>query len=248
MSARLTILVLALAGLGAAAAAHPPAQLENAPYDGRFTFVRLRFATSMDLSSFRVGREPWWAHDYPRAERNLMQILEAITELRPYMGGGNVLAADDPELFKYPVAYICEVGYWNPTDAEVEGLRNYLKKGGFLIVDDFRGGHLYNFVHQIQRVLPGAELVELDASHPIFHSFFDIDSLELRDMNYWRYEPVWFGIFEDNDPQKRLLAVINYNNDLGEYWEFSDAGFLPVDLSNEAYKFGVNYIIYAMTH
>jgi len=174
--------------------------------------------------------------------------VEAITELRPYMDGGNVLAADDPELFKYPVAYICEVGYWNPTDAEVEGLRNYLKKGGFLIVDDFRGGHLDNFVTQMQRVLPGAELVELDASHPIFHSFFDIESLELRDMNYWRYEPVWLGIFEDNDPQKRLLAVINYNNDLGEYWEFSDAGFLPVDLSNEAFKFGVNYIIYAMTH
>ena len=94
-------------------------------------------------------------------------------------------------------------------------------------------------------VLPDARWVPLDVSHPIFHSFFDINSLEVEGY----YGPTeWTGIFEDNDPGKRLLAVANYNHDLGELWEFSDTGYVPVDLSNEAYKFGVNYVMYAMTH
>ncbi len=38
------------------------------------------------------------------------------------------------------------------------------------------------------------------------------------------------------------MAMANYNHDLGEFWEFSDTGCVPVDLSNEAYKFGVNYV------
>ena len=65
---------------------------------------------------------------------------------------------------------------------------------------------------------------------------------------YGDLPPAWYGVFEDNDPAKRLLLVANDNNDLGEYWEFSDTGWVPIDLSNEAYKFGVNYIIYGMTH
>ncbi|HEV2131355.1 MAG TPA: DUF4159 domain-containing protein [Longimicrobiaceae bacterium] len=222
------------------------AQNHNTPYDGSFTFVRLRFTPSR--GGFFGGREPPWAHDYPRAERNLMRILDEITQITPFLGGGNVLTADDPELFKYPVAYICEPGYWTPTDAEVEGLRNYLLKGGFLIVDDFRGDDLYNFEVQIRRVLPDAQLVELDVSHPVFNSFFEIHSLDFSAPTFRQYRPVYFGIFEDNDPAGRLLAVVNYNNDIGDYWEWSDVGFMPIELSNEAYKLGVNYIVYAMTH
>ena len=60
--------------------------------------------------------------------------------------------------------------------------------------------------------------------------------------------PQYLGLFEDNDPTKRLAVIANYNNDIGEYWEFSDVGWYPIDLSNEAYKLGVNYVIYAMTH
>ena len=56
------------------------------------------------------------------------------------------------------------------------------------------------------------------------------------------------GFYVDNDPTKRMLAVANHNNDLGELWEYSAEGFFPVDLTNEAYKFGVNYVMYAMTH
>ena len=44
------------------------------------------------------------------------------------------------------------------------------------------------------------------------------------------------------------MVVANHDNDVAEYWEFSDTGMFSVDLSNEAYKLGVNYMVYAVTH
>ena len=160
---------------------------------------------------------------------------------------GQKLTLDDPELHTFPIAYMSEPGFWTLSDKEAEGLRAYLHKGGFVIFDDFRGWDLDNFQAQIRRALPESRLVELDATHPIFHSFFEINSLEFVQY-YDRGKPVFYGIFEDNDPKKRLMVIANYNNDLGEYWEFSDTGFVSIDLSNEAYKYAVNYMIYAMTH
>lgn len=221
----------------------------NTRYDGRFTFVRLRYAPLPGFSGgggyFRGDLK--WDHDYPRAERNLTRILAEITALQPYVGGGNILTVDDPELFRYPVAYLVEPGFWSLTSEEAESLRNYLLKGGFLIIDDFAGGHWINFEQRMRDVLPDGRLVRLEPSHPIFHAFFDIDQLDHRHP-YWDYKSEFYGIFEDNDEKQRLMVVVNYNNDIGESWEWSDTGFIPIDLSNEAYKLGVNYIVYGLTH
>ena len=92
-----------------------------------------------------------------------------------------------------------------------------------------------------------ARLVRLDTSHPIFDSFFRITTLDYRHP-YFGHPSEFYGIFEDNDPSKRLMVIVNYNNDIGDYWEWSDAGFVPIELSNEAYKLGVNYLMYALTH
>ena len=124
---------------------------------------------------------------------------------------------------------------------------DYLRKGGFILFDDFRDDHWYNLEAQMKRALPEGRWLPLDAKHQVFHSFFEIDALDLL-TSYGPHKPEYFGMFEGNDPQKRLLAVANFNNDLGEYWEFSDQGIDPVDLSNEAYKFGVNYFIYGLIH
>ena len=243
-------LAAAAAGVGAAAGAAADVTPGNTGYDGRFVFVRLSYDMTRrgGGGGFFFGRDIPWAHDYPRAERNLTKILSEVTAVVPFQGpnGGNVLPLDDPELHKFPFAYMSEPGYWTMSDQEARGLHAYLNKGGFLIFDDFRGDHWDNFESQLRRVLPEARLVELDVSHPIFHSFFDIETLEMA----WMYNlpPRFYGVFEDNDPNQRLMVVANYNNDIGEYWEYSDTGWLPIDLSNEAYKFGVNYVMYAMTH
>jgi len=220
----------------------------NAPYDGRYHFVRIRYTPSWEGMRYVQGGGPSWAHDYPRGERNFTKILDETTFIRPLTEGSNVLTLDDPRLFDYPIAYIIEVAAWNPTDAEVRGLHDYLLKGGFLIVDDFRfSPALDNLEFQMNRVLPGVQLIQLDGSHEIFDSFFRVDPHQVIPP-YGPQDPVWYGIFEDNDRGKRLMAIINYDNDISEYWEFSDRGYYPIDLSNEAYKLGVNYIIYGMTH
>ena len=223
------------------AAIDPETRVE---YDGRFAFVRLRYGGFGD--GFR--REPPWAHDYPRAERHLMRILKEITFVDLHLDESNILALDDPELFNYPIAYMSEPGYWTMSDEEVAAMRQYFEKGGFLIFDDFRAEHWINFEAQMRRVLPQGRLVELDAKSPIFNSFFEIPSLDFVQMYDQGLKATFHGIYEDNDPRKRLLLIANYNNDIGEYWEFSDQGYVPIDLSNEAYKFGVNYVVYALTH
>jgi hypothetical protein len=274
-------LILVAAALGVAASgprwfprgeggtlAPPPAPLrqeveEGPPYNGKFTFVRIKYGDyEADLRSFgfrgrRGGgrrRQAPWEHDYPRAETNFAKIVEATTFIDTYTEGasGRVLTLDDPELFKYPIASIIEVGYWDPSDAQILNLRNWLLKGGFLIVDDTRqdrGYEYQNFASHMRRALPEYEIQSVPPNHEIYDSFFRIEDPQALVPPYGRYEAVYLGIFEDNDPVNgRLMVMINFNTDLQEYWEFSDRGYYPIDLSNEAYKFGVNYLVYAFTH
>jgi hypothetical protein len=100
----------------------------------------------------------------------------------------------------------------------------------------------------MRRVLPDGRFVDIGPSDAVFDSFFKIESLDIIPQDYDQGRPVIRGMFEDNDPHKRLLLIANFNTDISEYWEFSDTGFKPIDESNEAYKLGVNYIIYGMTH
>ena len=218
---------------------------ENQPYDGRLTFIRLRYTMGF---YGRRGWEPPWAHDYPTADTHMMKILNELTLARPRMDGSNVHSLADPELHKYPIAYMSEPGFWSMDEDEVKGLRSYLMKGGFIMFDDFRGRDWDNLQDQMRLVFPQGQWVELDASHPIFHSFFEITDPHTMTPPYGGMPPMFFAMFENNDRGGRVMAMANVNNDLGEYWEFSDTGYAPVDLSNEAYKFGVNYFIYALTH
>ena len=209
-------------------------------YDSRFAFTRIRYGT-------RVGGNGGWEHDYPQADRNFAAILDYTTHMRVHLNGSNIFDLDDPRIFENPVIYLSEPGGWTTDEAEATNLRKYLLKGGFIIFDDFREWDWDNLVEQMRRVLPQAQWVELDSSHPIFHSFFEIDDLTYL-TSYGNRMPTYWGIFEENDRNKRLIALANRDNDLGEYWEFSDTGYAPVDLSNQAYKFGVNYFIYGLTH
>lgn len=223
----------------------------NAPYDGRYHFVRIRYTPDPNRSTGRPSfgwDDPMWIHDYPRAERNLLKIIQETTLMDPKDDNYNALTADDPELMKYPVAYICEVGAWNPTAAEASGLRDWLLKGGFLIVDDFRGPRdLAYFESNFRRIIPGAQFIELDKTLPIFDSFFRIDPDSVIPP-YGPRTPVYYGVFEDNDPGKRIMMVVDYDNDIGEYWEWSNTGYYPIDLTNEGYKLAINYVIYGLTH
>jgi hypothetical protein len=131
------IVTAALVAVGALGDARLTAPLEaqrymhfepNVPYDGRFTFVRVKYVVR-----WRSG----WEFDYPAMERNFMKLADELTTLHPHVDGSNIHTFDDPALLRYPIAYLSEPGGWYLDDRETEGLRNYLAKGGFLWVDDF---------------------------------------------------------------------------------------------------------------
>jgi len=221
----------------------------NVRYDGKFVFVRMSYAWS-------GGRGAPWAHDYPVGEEHFLKILTSISNVDAHVDASSIMHFSDPELFKFPVAYLVEPGFWYMSESDVTNLRAYLQKGGFLIVDDFpfrTNGRIDtwgNFEEQMSRVFPEGKWVELtDASHPIFHSFFEVNDLGIVPQAYQLGDkPRFMALFEDNDPKKRMLCIANYQNDLSEFWEFSEEGRYLVQDSNEAYKVGVNQFIYGITH
>jgi hypothetical protein len=229
-----------------------PAPPQNLPYDGRFTFARLVYECAPGCFYYR--NEPSWEHGYPDAEMNLMAIIATVTSIRPRRDMTRTVAIDDPTLFHYPVSYMTESGYWVMPDKEADVLRKYLRKGGFLILDDTRDGFspgnmgYANIEANFKRIFPELRFVDLTVAHPIFHSFFDIPSFDVVHQYYDRGPPVFRAIFEDNDPSKRIMVLLNFNTDVSNFWEFSAQGFVPVEESNEAYKLGVNYLVYALTH
>jgi len=146
--------------------------ISTADYDGRFSFVRLRYGGGTDLAAGRFSRrEPPWAHDFPRADFNFLKILGELTLVRSVVDQGNIRDLDDPDLALFPVAYMSEPGFWVMDEAEMAGFRAYLQKGGFVIFDDFRENHMSNLIAQMKRVLPELSFQRLDATHPIFTLF-----------------------------------------------------------------------------
>jgi hypothetical protein len=210
-------------------------------YDGRFTIVRLWY-----------DNYGGWSFDYPDMEQNLTLILKELTAIRARPDGSNIFRMDDPELLNFPVAYLSEPGYWYPTDSEALGLRTYLAKGGFLIVDDFHFEEEWRvFEAAMKKVLPDARIDRLQKPHMVFDTFFSIKSLDVPYPGRLGENGLmgeFYGIHEGNDPSNRLMVVINYNMDIGDYMEHSGRGWYAVDPTNEAFKFGVNYFIYGLTH
>ena len=227
--------------LGAAAASDPSAT-------GKVTLARLRWGSDFSFSR-RGGFSSAWNHDYPRAEQHLSMIIKDLTLVDIRTEADVVLGLDHPDLFNYPIALMWEPGFWNLTDGEAESFRSYLLKGGFAIFEDFDGREQWNtFEGQMRRVLPDGRLVKLDKTHPIFDSFFRIQDIDAIVHPMYGITPSYYGIFEQNDPSRRLMVVANFDNDVPEYWEWSGQGLFPFDMSNEAYKLGVNYVVYGLTH
>jgi hypothetical protein len=216
---------------------------------GRFTFARARYdMTFVGGFSPHLGDGGYpWSHDYPTAGRHLMKIMHEISKVDVTLDTNEpIFSFDDPDIFKYPFVYLCEVGFMELNEKQLAGLREYCLRGGFVMVDDFRGDYqLYVLKNNLQKAFPEYGMRRLDATHPIFNCFFSIKSLDLRPMYGGGATPEFWGVEDDTG---RLMAVINYNYDMSDYWQWSDNPFMPIEETNESYKFGVNYIVYALTH
>lgn len=212
-----------------------------------FQFVRIRYNEFLGFGSSWNPNGPPWFHDYPRAERNFLKILLEVTTIETTPESYIILDLDDPAIWDYPFVYVSEPGYWNVTEEEVTNLREYIKRGGFMVFDDFRARDEWNnLVEAMKRVDPAKTWVKLDLSHPIFHCFYDIETLYMEPPYRLpgQENPTWWGWMDEGG---NMQAIANRDNDIGDYWEWSDEDINPLN-SNEAYKFGINEVIYALTH
>ena len=210
-----------------AAAPRAPDALPNTPYDGKFTFVRIRFNPGGMSGDGRVRLTaiPRWNHDYPRAEGHFGKLLSELSLVPTYLGGGNVLTFDDPELFKFPIAYLTEPGSGPVKPKETEGCAPGWPRAASSSWTISWGttGTTSRLSSRWSCPMPGWCKLDVTIRSSIRSSASSRWTSITRTSRAAHSE--FFGVFEDNDPNRRLMIVVNYNNDLAEYWECSDTDF-----------------------
>lgn len=220
--------------------------------EAEFHMARLAY-DGRGCAGSRGWCNPMWAIDYPYAEAHFLPALERMTRIDVAADSQHLQLQDD-RIFDYPWLFVQQVaqGRWRPSQAEVERLREYLLRGGFLVVDDFHGEAEWRWFEEIaRRILPGRPIVDIPQDDMLMNILFSLDERTQipgeRHLGWQRMQgpPHWRGIY---DERGRLLVAINHNIDMGDAWEHADDAHYPAPMTATAYRFGVNYVIYAMTH
>jgi hypothetical protein len=237
------------------------------PRDGEFHFLRVEYT---DLPQYHWGwgwssREGtgtgWWLVDWPAAENHFSAGLQRLTRID--VGDPRHLRLTDERLFDYPWIYATQTGWWGLTDAETSRLREYLLRGGFLVVDDFWGPEQWEvFRRTMDRVFPKQPITDIAESDAVMHVHYDIWEKDRTfipgSRHLWRgpggtveivqpegTSPAWRAIYDDKN---RMVVAVNFNTDVADAWEFADVPYYPEAMTALAYRYGINYVIYAMTH
>ena len=216
------------------------------PNNTEFRIARVRFTSHGPGRGPRGNHHiPGWGHDYPDAEEHILQVASEATGINLNRDSYVIVNLDSDDLYKYPFAYFSEVGEMTMTDNEVRHLREFFNRGGFAIADDLDEESFQWFANEMRKAFPDRNFVQLDVSHSIFHSYYDIPTLDVSPP-YEQTGPTRFmGYFDDYG---RLCMLVHANNDLGDYWEWIDQPQYPLPPSTEALRFGINYLVYSLTH
>jgi hypothetical protein len=234
------------------------------PRNAEFHFLRLEYT---DLPQYHrrwgyTSRDGlgtgWWLVDWPAADNHFTYGIERLTRID--IGDPRHLRLLDDKIFDYPWIYATQTGWWNLSDKETDRLREYLLRGGFLMTDDFWGPGREQwdvFAETMNRVFPGKQIAEIDESDSSMHVLYDIREKDRTFIPGSRHlrgghvvqpagtNPEWHAL---NDDRGRMVVAINYNTDIGDAWEFADVPYYPEQMTALAYRYGINYIIYAMSH
>jgi hypothetical protein len=214
----------------------------NNPPNTEFVLARWHYGTG------RYG-SGGWLHDYPTAEEHILQIMKETSMIDAERMSYRIVELSSPDVFQYPFSYVSEPGEMFLTDQEVVNLREYINRGGFVMVDDFggQGGgrpEFERFRSNLLRAFPDRDLIPITDDSPLLHIFYDIDSLNtVHPMT--GVKSIFYGY---PDGRGGLSMVVCYNNDVGDFWEYIDQPYYPVKPSSEALKLGLNFVMYAMTH
>jgi len=214
-----------------------------------FAFARLRYQ-----SGRRRGWYQSWGIDSNKAERLFVQGVRRLTRVDT-RSVEQMIDVNSDEMFNWPWMYAVAVGDWYLSDAQIGRLKKFFDRGGFLMVDDFHSEQEWaNFMAGITRAIPGGTLIEIENDHPIFQIVYDLSGrYRVPGANVVRsgqverggIDPRWRAIV---DAKGRVQVAICFNMDLGDAWEFADDPWYPEMYASMAYRMGINYILYAMTH
>jgi hypothetical protein len=187
----------------------------------------------------------WW-HDYPAAEQHINQIMSEATGLNVERMSYRIVQLDSDDVFKYPFGYISEPGMMRLSEEEVKNFREFVDRGGFVMLDDFDNARQFEIMREnIERVFPDKPLVHLKGDHNILRTYYSIDSLYVMSPYNVGAAAEFWGI---NDDDGTLRVIICFNNDVGDFWEYIDQPQYALKPSAEALRLGINFVLYALTH
>jgi hypothetical protein len=252
--------VILLAMVAAIVNGQPVRGAVSAPPEAEFHMARLVYTVATGGGRGLGGGPgvPWWAIDYPEAEYHFLRGLRRLTRIDTSDDSRHLPLLDDA-LFDYPWLFAQQPGHWRLDDRETARLREYLLRGGFLVVDDFHGEYDWQvFNEAIRRVFPDRSVVDIPADDTLLHVLYELNQrTQIPGRRHLRRgtggqivaemqgTPRWRGIYDDAG---RLLVAINFNMDMGDAWEHADDPVYPEPMTALAYRFGINYLLYAMTH
>lgn len=217
--------------------------------EAEFAWGRLRYHSSMD----RPYRSRWGI-DANKSDRQFIQGLRRLTRIEA-RSVEHIVNIDSDEMFNWPILYAVGIGDWTLNDDQVQRLRRYFERGGFLMVDDFHNEREWaGFMSGVNRIFPGRPAEDLPPDDPIFHTVYDLtERVRVPGLNVVHgsqierggVDPHWRAVRDDRG---RVAIAICFNMDLGDAWEWADIAEYPERYATEAYRLGVNYVVYAMTH
>lgn len=181
-----------------------------------------------------------WYND-PSAVPNLMRYIKEKTGIAT-PEKEEIVEAASPTIFQYRFVFMTGHGNVRFTEAELENLRAYLKSGGFIYVDDDYGMDK-SFRREAKRFFSGTDLVELPYSHPIFNIFFKFPNGAPKTHEHDNQPPQTFGLFYDN----RLVLLYTYESNPSDGWADPEIHNDPPEKREEAFQFGTNIVLYAIT-
>jgi hypothetical protein len=231
---------------------------------GEFVTGRLMYPSSVRMgrrgfsSSWETGGTSW-AVDYPKGDRTFVSLLERFTTINTRSVEQAVNLDWDDDVYNWPFLIVGLAGYWQLTDSQVEKLREYLLRGGFLFADSFFDSNSwYGFSLGMERIFPDRPIVDLTGDHPVFNTVYEIPALaetQIPNMNSLMrggggylgdgYVPHWRGILDDDG---RLMVLIAFNNDVSDSWQWADDPRYPHEKINLGLRLAVNIAVYTLTH
>ncbi len=221
----------------------------------RFVRIKYHYVTEDSRASQEFIGEPWLI-DGPAGEQNLSRRLKTATSID--VQDPIVLTLEDPRLFEHPWIYFVEPGNLQLSPSEAAILREFLLRGGTAYFDDFHGPFEWqHFADQMAQVFPDRPIVDVPDSHPVFSCFYKIAGYpQVAGLGSFMAGRTWEkGGFVAHlrtiyDDAQRMMVYINWNTDMGDGWEWSNAEEYPgyIKHTSMAYRMGINEVVYALTH